>query len=374
MGVGLSAVAVAGAGAPEPSSTPKALPGASGKKASAKKANAKKAKAQPRSTTKRNSSGGQPRRPATVDAVKVPTLGHPTLQLTPVKTRGPTLTGWAAAGVAAPFADRRQRRWPMPVPNEFGDTLKIGERFAFDVTFAGNPAGQVVAKVAAVESDPRGAYPLGSDLVRIEGRVVSTGVVSMLSTVTADVATWLDRRTGASVRNEMVIKRSGLGAAYKKRVTTTEYNGRGRAEIIDVIDGKVRKYLRNLPADTLDDLSIMAWVRSLSLAKDERAVAHVLDGKVLMRMEVVGRGQQTLDPMPGIVTALGVAPADIRLLEGTLTRVDEFDVPLPGKRVYNFRAWVTADDRRLVLRLESDMWLGVVRLSLAAYDPPDVRD
>ena len=117
----------------------------------------------------------------------------------------------------------------------------------------------------------------------------------------------------------------------------------------------------------------MAWVRSLDLAEGERARSHVLDGKVLMRMEVVGRGPAKLDPMPGIVTALGVKPDEIRLLEGKLTRVDNFDVPLPGKRVYQFRAWLSSDERRLVLRLESDMWLGVIRLSLAAYDPPHAR-
>ena len=271
------------------------------------------------------------------------------------------------------FPDRRRRREEVPLPNDFGHTMKPGERFAFDVTFGGNPAGQVEAKVAAVESDPRGADPNGADLIRIEGKVLSTGVVSMLSTVRADVATWIDRRTGVSVKNEMLIRRSGLGAAYKKRVTHTAYEGRGRVRITDDVDGKVRKFVRTLPADTLDDLAVMAWVRSLDLAEGERARAHVLDGRVLMRMEVVGRGKSKLDPMPGIVTALGVAPDQIRLLEGTLTRVDNFDVPLPGKRVYNFRAWLSADDRRLVLRLESDMWLGVIRLGLAAYDPPHER-
>src|SRR5690606_20583518 len=161
------------------------------------------------------------------------------------------------------------------------------------------------------------------------------------------LSTWVDRRTGASVKNQLDLHRSGLGAAYKHRVTTTRYDGRGRVEIVDDIDGKVRKFLRNLPADTLDDLAIMAWVRSLALNEGERAVAHVLDGKVLMRMEVVGRGNQALDPMPGIVTALGVEREDIQLLEGTLTRVDEWDIPLEGKRVYQFRAWVTSDPRRL---------------------------
>ena len=300
----------------------------------------------------------------------MPNIGHPSLQSPPRKPSGPKLQGWSGAMQAPAFPDRRRRREAIPLQPYFGHTMKPGERFAFDVTFGGNPAGQVEARVSARQADPRGTDPAGADLMRIEGTVISTGVVSMLSTVRADLATWMDARTGATVRNQMIIQRSGLGAAYKKRTMTTDYEGRGRVRISDDVDGRVRKYLRNLPADTLDDLAVMAWVRSLDLAEGESASCHVLDGRVLMRMEVVGRGPDTLDPMPGIVTALGVTPDQIRLLEGTLTRVDAFDQPLPGKRIYLFRAWLSADERRLVLRLESDMCLGVIRLGLAAYDPP----
>jgi hypothetical protein len=355
-------------GAPEASSSPAPKVGAAAKSDEAGRKKPKK------KTREGNSRPDQAKstelKTGERDAVTIPRIGHPSLQTARRPPNGPKLQGWSGAMQRPAFPDRRRRREEVPLPNDFGHTMKVGERFAFDVTFGGNPAGQVEAKVAAIESDHRGADPDGADLVRIEGKVLSTGVVSMLSTVRADVATWIDRRTGVSVHNEMLIRRSGLGAAYKKRVTKTEYEGRGRVRITDDVDGKVRKFVRTLPADTLDDLAVMAWVRSLDLAEGERARSHVLDGRVLMRMEVVGRGKASLDPMPGIVTALGVTPDQIRLLEGTLTRVDNFDVPLPGKRVYNFRAWLSADDRRLVLRLESDMWLGVIRLGLAAYDPP----
>jgi hypothetical protein len=34
------------------------------------------------------------------------------------------------------------------------------------------------------------------------------------------------------------------------------------------------------------------------------------------------------------------------------------------------RAWISDDGRRIPLVLESDIWLGVVRLILTQYDPP----
>jgi hypothetical protein len=74
--------------------------------------------------------------------------------------------------------------------------------------------------------------------------------------------------------------------------------------------------------------------------------------------------------VPGIVTALGLASGDIDMIEGTITRVDKFDRAIPDKRVYKLRAWLSADERRIPLALESDMWVGAIRLDLAQYQPP----
>jgi hypothetical protein len=57
-------------------------------------------------------------------------------------------------------------------------------------------------------------------------------------------------------------------------------------------------------------------------------------------------------------------------VEGVLTRVDNFDQPIPGKRVYELSAWISADERRIPLAMESDMWVGSLRLELSGYDPP----
>jgi hypothetical protein len=34
------------------------------------------------------------------------------------------------------------------------------------------------------------------------------------------------------------------------------------------------------------------------------------------------------------------------------------------------RVWVSSEGRRIPLMIESDLWLGVVRLILTQYDPP----
>jgi hypothetical protein len=240
----------------------------------------------------------------------------------------------------------------------------------FDVYFAGNPAGLAEAWVESVEADPRGDPPHGSPIVRLDGKATTSGVVSVLATVTDHMYSLVDGDTGASIKNVNLVTRAGLMAEYKKRVTTIDFEGRGHIRIVDDKDGKVRKKTTHVPTDTLDPLGAMAWVRSLDLGKGESAVVHALDGKILLRVEVVGRGPDMPDPIPSIAAGLGIRKGDVNLIEGTATRVDRYDVPVPDKRPYTFRAWVSNDGRGILLALESDMWLGVIRLVLSKYDAP----
>lgn len=312
---------------------------------------------------------GKPRRSGAVDDARLPAFGHPTVQRTPVDEVGPLL-GWSASLDQPRFSDRRRRLPPYPSPSDYGHSLREGERVVFDVYFAGNPAGLAEAWVESVEPDPRGDPPHGSPIVRLDGKATTSGVVSVLATVTDHMYSIVDGETGASIKNVNVVTRAGLMAEYKKRVTTIDFEGRGHIRIVDDKDGKVRKKTTHIPTDTLDPLGAMAWVRSLNLQEGETAVAHALDGKVLLRVEVVGRGVDDPDPMPSIAAGLGIKKGDVNLVEGTATRVDRYDVPIPDKRPYTFRAWVSNDGRGILLALESDMWLGVIRLVLSKYDAP----
>jgi hypothetical protein len=283
-------------------------------------------------------------------------------------------TGWAHTLLQPAFRDPR-RRLPRTVrPAGFGETLRVGEHFRFDVTFAGNPAGLAEARIVALEPDPRGGPPRGAPLVRIEGHARTSGIVSLLATVTDDMVTTLDAATGATISSENVLKYSGWSpVGYKTRITTSAYEGRGSVRIVDVKDGKPRKHLKRGPIDTFDPLSVMAWVRAQRLEPGERVKAHVVDGVTLMRLEIEGKGTGGLARMPSIGKALGLGADDVVKITGTMTRVDVYDQPLPGKRVFKLDAWLSADDRRIPLVMESDMWVGALRLELSSYDPPPAQ-
>lgn len=285
------------------------------------------------------------------------------------------LRGMSDALAAPAVVDHRRRQTRTARPVDFGATLAPGERFRYDVTFAGNPAGLAEAAIVAVEPDPRGPPPAGAATIRLEGHARTSGVVSLLATVTDDMVTHVDARTGAAVSSHNVLHYTGFNPrGYKHRDTKHAYEGRGQVRIVDTKDDEVEKKLHRVPLDTYDALSIMAWVRSLRLEKGEKAKAHVVDGLTLMRVDIESMGRVRLDPMPSMATALGLRPEDTVRIEGSITRVDEHGAAIPGKKAFHMSAWLSADERRIPLVMESDLWVGSIRLVISGYDPPSTED
>jgi len=281
------------------------------------------------------------------------------------------LRGMSDALAAPPMVDHRRRQTRTARPTDFGATLAPGERFRFDVSFAGNPAGLAEAEIVAVEPDPRGPAPAGAPMIRLEGNARTSGVVSLLATVTDEMVTYVDARTGAAISSHNVLHYSGFNPrGYKHRDTKHAYEGRGQVRIVDTKDDEVEKKLHRVPLDTYDALSVMAWVRSLRLEKGEHAKAHVVDGLTLMRVDIESFGRDRLDPMPSMATALGLDPDDTIRIDGSITRVDEHGAAIPGKKAFKLRAWLSADERRIPLVMESDLWVGAIRLVISGYDPP----
>ena len=283
-------------------------------------------------------------------------------------------TGWSRELIDPAFVDRRRRIPQTARPEAFGYKLLPGEKFKFDVTFAGNPAGLAEASIVAVEPDPRGSPPEGAPTLKITGHARTSGIVSLLASATDDITTIVDAHSGAAISSTNVLDYAGWSPAkYKHRVTEQSYDGRGYVRIVDTKDGKAKKKRKRVPIDTFDPMSSMAWVRTLDLEPGDKAKAHVIDGTTLLRVEIEAVERQAPPKKPIIVTALELSDEDIMMLRGTLTRVDEYDQPIPGKRTYKLRAWVSTDRRRIPLVMESDMWVGSLRLVLSSYDPPSAR-
>ncbi|GEM_PF-1463853 len=305
-----------------------------------------------------------------LEASRIPNLGHPNLQVKPTK-RSEVAVGWSGRATRPRFRDRRRRLPSRDRPSDYGGTLRLGERFVFDVYFAGNPAGMAEAGVIDFTPDTTSPTKSPGGVFTLRGKATTSGVISLFTSMADVMTTQVDASTGAPLHSANLLERNGFGTKIKKRVTQTDFEGRGHIRISDDRDGKTTKRTKTVPSNTFDPLSAMAWVRAQSLDSGQRASAYVIDGRTLLRVDVVGRGSTTLDPLPSIGAGLDVQPGDLNLLEGTVRRVDRYGVPMPEKRTYTFRAYVTNDRRRLLLAIETDMWLGVIRLTLAQYDPPN---
>lgn len=335
----------------------------------------------PRARRPRIAVHGEPTAPRAVQAMPDASV-MPSLRTPPVvgattspgskpRPRPKGLRGWSHPLASPPVVDSRRRQARTQRPADFGHTLAKGERFRFDVSFAGNPAGLAEAEIIGVEPDPRGPPPAGAPMLRLEGHARTSGVVSLLATVTDDMVTTIDARTGAAISSHNVLHYSGFAPRkYTHRDTMQSYEGRGQVRIVDAKDDKVVTKLHRTPLDTYDSLSVMAWVRSLRLEKGERAKAHVVDGLTLMRVEIESAGRDRLNPMPSMAAALGLGADDTIRIEGTITRVDEHGAAIPGKKAFHLRAWLSADERRIPLVMESDLWVGAIRLVISGYDPP----
>ena len=276
------------------------------------------------------------------------------------------LVGWSGALGEPAFVDRTHRVPWAPRPASFGHTMKPGEHFKFDVYFGGNPTG--IAEAAVVAREPG---PLGTpDRLRLEGSARTSGVAALLTTIVYDMAAYLDAETGAPLMTGAITKREGMATTYKRRETNATFYGRGFVEISDDKDGKTSSARKRLPVATFDPLSIMAWVRSLDLVEGAKAKAYALDGTALLRVDITARGKTPTPDMPPLAAALGITQDQVVAYDGVITRVDRFGAAIPGKKAYKMRVWVSSEGRRIPLMIESDLWLGVVRLILTQYDPP----
>ena len=300
------------------------------------------------------------------DSSRLPRAEPPGVVRVSSRRAATPLIGWSGALAEPAFVDRHQRLPWTPRPASFGATLLPGEHFKYDVYFGGNPTGIAEAAVVLREPGVNG----GPDRVRLEGSARTSGVAALLTTIVYDMAAYLDAVTGAPLQTGSITRREGLSSTYKRREITTTFYGRGFVELADDKDGKTSTTRRRLPIDTFDPLSIMAWVRSLDLENGGKAKAYGLDGTTLLRVDVISRGPIRMTDMPPLASALGIAQDQVVAYDGTITRVDRHGAAIPGKKAYKMRFWVSNEGRRIPLMIESDLWLGVVRLILTQYDPP----
>jgi len=230
-----------------------------------------------------------------------------------------------------------------------GAPLGTGERLVFRMTYAHLLAGRATIAVEPGTRDGLPVYHLRLD-------VGSEGVFAWLFRYRVDdhtVATW-DPASGCSYGIEKHLRE---GRAVRDQLVTIDPTA-GTAE---VLDAKIGQKAFAVGPCALDVFSAFFVARQRGLAPGAALTVRVFDNGRLYDLPFRHLGYERID-LP--------APLGPRVL----TQVVEPVVP-PGSGLFTqegrLLVWVTADARRIPVRVRSKVPVGSVSGDLESYRPPD---
>jgi len=236
---------------------------------------------------------------------------------------------------------------PTPTPNAPSLPFAAGERLAFKMTYARLLAGR-----AEIAVHP-GMYE-GRPVFRLSLDVRSEGFFAWLFRYRVDdhtVATW-DPATGCSYGIEKHLRE---GRAVRDQVVRFD----PVAGTATVEDSKIAQKVFQVGPCALDVFSAFFVARMRGLSHDGQLTVRVFDNGRLYDLPFRPIGYERLDlPAP---------------LGRVMTQVAEPVVP-PGSGLFTqegrLLVWVTADARRIPVRVRSKVPVGSVSGDLESYTPP----
>ena len=233
---------------------------------------------------------------------------------------------------------------PSPPPLPFG----AGERLTLRMTYAHLLAGRAEIAVLPAERE-------GRRMLRLTLDVRSEGLFAWLFRYRVDdhtAATW-DPATGCSYGIEKHLRE---GRAARDQVVRID----PVAGMAYVEDAKIPQHVFAVGPCALDVFSAFFVARQRGLSRDGSLTVRVFDNGKLYDLPFKPIGYERLDLPP----PLG---------RGVLTQVAEPMVP-PGSGLFaqegRLLVWVTADARRIPVRVRSKVPVGSVSGDLESYTPP----
>ena len=226
----------------------------------------------------------------------------------------------------------------MRVP--FGD----GERSLYNVAWSGMSAGTATVSIRA----SRG--PLGIDAWTARAEAAPSAMISSLYALQYAAESTIDAST-------LLPRRSVIDSTEgnKRRVRTTVFDQIGHKAEYSVTIGDTVSRTIDIAPESQDILSILYLVRTLPLAPGFRKSVKVFDNGKRSNFDITVGERIVLKTAIGDLPAWTIAP-----------RVTGEDgVAEPGQNVL----WISADDRRLLLRADFVLTVGKVTLDLASFAP-----
>lgn len=255
-----------------------------------------------------------------------------TVDREPIAASGHGLAAvWLAAVVWLSVAGTA---WPGDPPMPAGQAFKPGERLTFALKWTIIPAGEAVLEVLPQE------HMAGIDAYHFVLTARSNGFIDAFYMIRDRVDAWSDVTMSQSLlyrkKQHEGRTRRDITVSFDWEAMTAQYVNRGQArEPVPISVG------------TFDPLSIFYWSRSMDLVVGGRIQRAVTDGKkhVLGAADVVRR--ERIRVPAGIFDTLLIEP-DLAHVGGVFEKSPDAKIQL----------WVTADHRRLPVKLKSKVIVG----------------
>lgn len=237
----------------------------------------------------------------------------------------------AAPAVAAPAALAEVPFWD-------------GETSRYDVSWSAMTAGQATLSVRATRG------PSGIETWNARADAMPSSMLSALYTLRYHAESTFDART-LLPRQSLIDGTEG----QRRRIRRTTFDRSARTARYSVTIGDTVSRTIDIDAQSHDVLSVVYKIRALPLASGFRARIPVCDNGHRYVFEIAV-GEKTI-----LKTPLGDLPA----WKITPRVTGEDGKTEPSQKTL----WLSADARRLLLRVESTLAVGKVTLALAAYTP-----
>lgn len=223
-----------------------------------------------------------------------------------------------------------------------------GERLTFRMTYAKLLAGRAYIAVA---DDVREGRPV----LRLTLDVRSEGFFAWLFRFKVDDHTdaWWDAATGCSLGIEKHLRE---GRARRDQVVRID----PVTGVAHVEDAKIKKKVFQVGPCALDVFSALFVARLRGLGRDGDLTVRVFDNGKLYDLPFRHIGYETLDLPPPLGRRVLCEVAEPMVPKGSGLFAQEG--PL--------RVWVTADGRRIPVRVRTKVAIGSVSGSLESYTPP----
>lgn len=222
-----------------------------------------------------------------------------------------------------------------PAPAAEGLPFCPGERLSYKLKWAAISAGE-----ASIEVLPQARVD-GAEALHFRMQARTTSFVDMFYKVRDKV----DSYTDTALSKSLLYRKKQREGSYKRDITVRFFWDRFQAQYSNVVNGP-KEPIQVYPG-TYDPLSVFYAFRTMPLAEGETVLRPVTDGVkcVLGKATVVGREEITVPA--GSFDCYVVEP-ELAHVGGVFKKSDDATL----------RIWVTADERRIPVRISSEVIVG----------------